>query len=129
MILSESYKKRIQELAGVIIKETDMFYHGGHHYHYGDKDAIPFFYYNDELYTDKKFAGETHWSIVEDMVQDKIKTGEIKVAINSSFITQPYEENIMKDTQYNGRMWVESKIISFWEMPENESVLKKLFLI
>lgn len=71
-----------------------------------DKDAIPFGYYNDNLYIGN--FGRTH--------------GDIKI---------PYydKEDVgigRKTFKFPGRIWVTNKIISFWEYPSKAELFKIL---
>lgn len=118
MNLSESYKKRLLELAG--LSEIDYFRIGDKDYDTGDVDAVPFLYYDEVLYLD--YPGGSHWDIASDIVADKIKKGEY----DESETWQEYESEVMDNSSYNGRIWKDSKIISFWKMPEGRFILKDI---
>jgi hypothetical protein len=39
---------------------------------------------------------------------------------------EEYEEDIMSHTEYNGRIWTNRKVISFWKMPRDRFELKDI---
>jgi len=79
MLLSESYKRRLQELAGLV--KMDYFSAGDERFNLEDEDAIPFLYYNGELLMKDEggyfYKRESHWDIINDMVDEFLKARRI----------------------------------------------------
>ena len=89
------------------VKESPdiVFYDGGNEQlEYDEKDAIAFGYYKKKMYVSD--FQEAHWEMMDDYGV-KIK-GEPRFKM-----------------KYPGRVWIKSKVISFWTYPENQSKMKE----
>ena len=129
----QSYKKILRQLIresiNLLFEGADYISFAGEEYNYGDEDAFPFFYYQDKLYIGR--PRDTHWSIIDEQLSKRmgILIKRFKDTYGSLYYDTEKLENeawdsargqIMMHTMYNGRVWTESKVISFWRLPETE---------
>ena len=86
----------------------------GNELSYGAKEAIPFLYYNNKLYVGDFSSYKTHGSIIykigKDLYDDDKDISEI-----------------LDDTDNNGRIWTEHKILSFWNYPVGNEFSKVIY--
>jgi hypothetical protein len=115
------------------ITEIDNFYVDGQDFDANDKDAVPFFYYGGILYLknvfghSKLYKGASHWAIVDDIITKGIEDKQITIEKGQIYDQwEDIQEEIMNNVKYNGRLWIEGKVISFWKMPESKFILKKI---
>lgn len=103
-----------------------------------DWEAIPFVYYNDKVYVG--YTPDLGYEYKEDGYVDN--NGENDYPNYHSEIMDFYKFVYRDDPNYKlelpqrrntyeylGRIWVESKIISFWKYPQDANVLKKILTL
>ncbi len=90
-----------------------------------DNDAIPFFYYDSRLFIGKN--AQSHYNIIidSDTLQDKVlsmaeEEMEDEWELSEDDALQHAEAALMNDVQFNGRIWTDSKIITFWRYPSKD---------
>lgn len=133
----QNYEKKLRQLIresiNLLLNEVaDEFSFAGKDYMFYDKDAIPFFYYMNKLYIGK--LRETHWGLIDGQLADKIEE-LIKKFKKNNIALDPDDSlkevawntvrsNIMTETKYNGRVWLDSKTIAFWRLPSEKKLIK-----
>ena len=90
----------------VIKEDPDLCYYNGEELRYVDDDAIPFM---SEVGSDIVYIGYegwTHFDLIQYLKRDNIEIGE------------DYRGN----NYWTGRFWKDSKVISFWRIPDKSSL-------
>ena len=102
------------------IKESPDRITGNVRVNWGSKDARAFGYYRNELWGTGDGYKNTHPELV-----DKINLyyHQKKEKINLSYTSKADAKYLLK---YSGRIWLEEKIISFWEYPKSKSEKMKV---
>jgi len=100
----------------------------GREYDMTSSGAIPFLYYEDKLHLRDNegylYKEESHWDIINDIIDKEVTEKNLENFEDGDW--SAYEQELMEDTKYNGRLWVDDKIISFWKMPEDRFTLKDI---
>jgi len=125
-------RKLIRESINLLFEVGDGFSFAEKEYMSYDEDAMPFFYYMDKLYIGK--LRETHWDLIDNQLSGRIgvlakkiedKYGVINYdSLNiKEVIWETARNDIMTGTKYNGRIWLNSKLIAFWRLPDEKKFL------
>jgi len=123
--MKNKIRQLIREVVNFVVEGADNATVDGVIYYFENKDAIPFFYYNDVLYLGD-FMG-SHWEIVFNKMKKEVE------ALKNIYLMNDFDKDeddaldkaenlIKKRTEYNGRLWTERKVIAFWQYPTKEKL-------
>lgn len=90
----------------VIKEDPDLCYYNGEELRYVDDDAIPFMSEVGSNIVYIGYEGWTHFDLIQYLKRDDIEIGE------------DYRGN----NYWTGRFWKDSKVISFWRIPDKSSL-------
>ena len=128
----EKIRKIIRE--SLFREEADWFEMDGENYDQFDKDTIPFFYYDGKIAIGS--FGDSHIDIhYSDNRMDRVFENIKQYYYEKNGIDNPdnddrfdadrfAEEEIQNNVEFNGRIWVERKIMSFWRYPDDLELVK-----
>lgn len=116
-------RKVLYERAG---GEADYLKINGEEFDLYSDDAIPFFYYDEELYIGGRET--SHWEMINQnlndlvgKIQGRIMDEDPKMDLDDAY--SEAEQGIMDRTQYNGRLWADRKLIAFWKFPSKDTMV------
>ena len=120
--ISESYKKRMRKLSGVICENADDVWEGRTNLSWEDHEAVPFYYYSNKIYIGNHEELKTHYQLFSAMAVE-IEKENPKLGEKLSNMSLKEKRDLRR---YSGRIWTKSRVISFWDYPESGDIFKKV---
>ena len=111
----KGYKAIVESPDQVILPGT------GKRLNYKDPDTLPVIFINDNLYIDKDLNGGNHYELLDSIAKklsltEKYKESSRSEILKSIDLMKEYEkEDDYINYGYQGRLWRNNKIITFWQ--------------